>query len=224
MYRITKSSYYLMGALFYLSILCSSCDGNSYKNTFPPVLLSFATVQADIEGKVAFLVTDDYEMYSVLQDKTNTVLEAKETKRVVCYYEITESKEAVILYSLGYPIATEPLLPSMFPELKQDPVSLQSGWVGNDYLNLLLQIRLAEASKHKLAFIEESVVYLEGVKTIFLSLYHDASDDHFSYTDRVYCSIPLHKYIVNEDLVQVVFSYFDYAGNRQSLVYKIGNK
>lgn len=206
--------------LFFLSFcLFEACD-NGYKGTFPSVVLEFATLQADDEGNPAFLITDAGQRHSILRDRTNTTLEPKEIKRVLCYYELSESEDGVIIYTLAKPITSVPIPEDELEEIKNGPIIVQSSWMGGGYLNLIVQIRLKDPSKHKIAFIEEEVSCVDGVKKVFLSLYHDEGDDFFSHTERSYFSIPLHQYLYAGDestLVEIFFSYFDYSGKRQTI-------
>ncbi len=210
-------------SLFFLSIiLFLSCD-SGYKGTFPPVVLEFATIQSDEEGKLAFLITDEGQKLVILLDKTNTKLEPKEYKRVVCYYELSESKEGVILYTLSKPISSFPIPYDKIEEIKNGPITVQSSWIGGGYLNLIVQIRLKDPSKHSLAFVEEAISTVDGVKDVSLSLYHDEGGDVFSHTERSYLSIPLHQYLLSNELnaVNISFSYFDYSGKKQVISYSL---
>lgn len=215
MIKIVHSPYILL--LFFLSIfLFSGCD-SGYKGTFPPVVLEFATILSDEEGQLVFLITDEGHQYAILRDRTNTKLNPKEYKRVVCYYELSESKEGVILYTLSESIASVPIPRDKVEEIKNGPITVQSSWIGGGYLNLIVQVRLKDPSEHTFAFIEDEISFIDGVQKVSLSLYHDEGNDFFSHTDRSYFSIPLHQYLLNDKVnaVEISFSYFDYSGNRQ---------
>lgn len=199
-------------------VLFSGCDNDGYKGTFPSVVLEFATVQADDEGRLAFLITDKKEILLVLEDQTKTKIEPREQRRVVCNYEIAESNKGVIIYSLSATLTSNPI-PKKELEfvLKEDPISVQSSWLGSDYLNLIMQIRVDDAKKHKFSFIEDNYFTEGHTSRVDLILYHDDGGDFFAHTDRAYFSIPLHKYLLNKQVneVKLSFSYFDYSGKRK---------
>lgn len=202
----------------FIMVLLSGCDDDGYKGTYPSVVLEFATVQADDKGHLAFLLTDEQEVLLVLEDRTQTKIEPREQKRVVCNYEMVESKEGIIIYSLSGTLTSSPVpRKELEVELKENPVSVQSSWLGSDFLNLIMQIRVADARKHKFSFIEDNYFTDGTTSQVDLVLYHDDGGDEFAHTDRAYFSVPLHKYLNNERVteIKISFSYFDYSGKRR---------
>ena len=213
MCRLITCSYCLL-----LMVLFSGCDDDGYQGTFPSIVLEFATVQADDEGYLTFLITDKKEILHILEDRTRTKIEPREQRRFVCDYEVAESNKEVIIYSL-LPTLTSNPIPKEELEfvLKEDPISVQSSWLGSDYLNLIMQIRVDDAKKHKFSFIEDNYFTEGHTSRVDLILYHDDGGDFFAHTDRAYFSIPLHKYLLNKQVneVKLSFSYFDYSGKRK---------
>ncbi|MBR4048659.1 MAG: hypothetical protein IKK07_09450 [Bacteroides sp.] len=75
------------------------------------------------------------------------------------------------------------------------PASIQSIWMGLDYLNMILQVK-AQNKKHTFRFIEESATIDEETNelNLLIGLYHNNNGDLEAYTQRAYASVPLKQY------------------------------
>lgn len=96
--------------------------------------------------------------------------------------------------------------------LKYDPVDVTSIWLGRDYLNMILNVKINinSGKQHVFGMIEESVE-VEGDETVVtLSLFHDANGDEENYNRRAYISVPLTKYVDEENPHQTIRIKFKY--------------
>ena len=93
-----------------------------------------------------------------------------------------------------------------------DPVDVTSIWLGRDYLNMILNVKINinSGKQHVFGMIEESVE-VEGDETVVtLSLFHDANGDEENYNRRAYISVPLTKYVDEENPHQTIRIKFKY--------------
>lgn len=190
--------------LIYVALLLFSCNEEE-RNTFPPVKLEFLCAGSDAEGNIVKLFTDSGKELEVVEDQTNSRLEPNSVQRFVCYYEPFVGQKANVpdqarIYSLLSPVSSYPMPPEYFHDgIKTDPLEVVSIWLGGDYLNTVLSVKMQNGG-HQLHFVEESVIVFKNEKenlSVSLRLYHDAGNDPQSYTRRIYVSIPLDKYRID---------------------------
>lgn len=202
--------------LFGLLLLTVACGEDEYY--YPSVKLEFVTVQAGAGGRLQTLVPDKGEPLSVSKDRTNSTLALNTSRRVLSNYEVISSKGGVAtadIYSLQSLILLEPKLENddtFEGGLKTDPVNVMSIWMGRDYLNMILNIKIKGDKQHVFGLVEESVEDVGGEKVVTFSLYHDANGDEAYYNRRAYVSVPLAKYVDegSDKPIRIRFKYHTY--------------
>ncbi|GAE22396.1 NigD1/NigD2 family lipoprotein [Bacteroides pyogenes] len=202
----------ILGLLFLL-IACKENDDYRY----PSVSLDFVTVKAGEDGRLQILIPDKGSPMPVLKDRTNTKIAPYAFKRMLSNYEVTvaDGTPSVTIYSLQELLTPEPKLPedpAYADGIKTDPVTMVSIWMGRDYLNMILNLKVKGGKKHVFGMVEESIVEKGNEKVVTLSLFHDAAGDEPYYDRRAYISIPLQKYKSNrpEQVVRIKFKYHTY--------------
>ncbi len=208
---MNKSLIALVGCC--IALLCA-CSGDKYE--YPSVKLELITIEAGSDGTLQTFVTDDGERLNVVEDKSQTVIEPHTRMRVLSNYASVnsgmKSGEGVI-YAVGSIITGIPVsLSGIEGGMKTDPVTLQSIWMGEDYLNLVIWVK-SQSGSHYFRFIEDEVVTDEQGVTVDLSLYHDAAGDMEAYNKKAYISIPLRQYAEDaEGEIKICFTLHTYDG------------
>ena len=179
----------------FLFVLCL-CYGCSKEEEYyyPSVKLEFLTATTNQKGTIEQVVTDSGKAYHVQNDGSNLKLPADTLLRIVTNYEEVEG--GVKLYGAAIPISNIPIpLAEFEEELVHDPASIQSIWMGRDYLNMLLQVK-AQNKKHIFRFIEQEATIDEETNelNLLIGLYHKNNGDLEAYTQRAYASLPLKQY------------------------------
>lgn len=201
MNKLRTPVYFLLPAFFMLALGCSCNGDDSYH--YPSVKQEFVTAQADANGSLRFILTDEGQKLEVIEDASNTSIDANSSVRIVCNYGFMdvagEASEGIKLYNLLRAIAPLPQPAKNFEDgVKNDPADVLSIWMGLDYLNMILEIK-AQNGKHLFHFVEDQVLTNSeaGERTVSLSLYHDAGGDVQAYSKRAYLSIPLRQYVID---------------------------
>lgn len=205
---------FLPALLVFISL--ASCDEDEYY--YPPVKLEFLTAQADADGSLKSVLTDEGEAFAVVEDATSTRVDANSFVRIVSNYGMERTADGaagIKLYALLKATSPTPQPAEKFKDgIKQDPVEVLSMWMGLDYLNMIFAIK-AQNERHSFHFVEDEVTTDEetGLREVHLSLYHDDGGDVQAYTKRAYLSIPLRQY-AGEGITKVAvrFSLYNYSG------------
>lgn len=184
----------IVGTLFlFVLCLCYGCSKEE-EYYYPSVKLEFLTATTNQKGTIDQVVTDSGKAYNVQNDDSNLKLPADTLLRIVTNYEEVEG--GVKLYGAAIPISNIPIpLAEFEEELVHDPASIQSIWMGRDYLNILLQVK-AQNKKHTFRFIEQEATIDEETNelNLLIGLYHKNNGDLEAYTQRAYASLPLKQY------------------------------
>lgn len=195
--------------------LLSACGDDEYH--YPSVKLEFLTAHAGADGRLQSVLTDEGETYAVIEDATNSSIEANASVRLVGNYAPVLSSDGsagVKLYAALRTVSPVPQPAEEFEEgVKTDPADMLSIWMGMDYLNVILNVK-AQGGKHVFHFVEDRVVTdaEAGCKEVYLTLFHDAGQD-VGYTQRAYLSVPLRQYVADGvGEVKVHFSLHTYSG------------
>lgn len=207
------SLYWLLPVLAFMLVSCGDDDDYYY----PPVKLDFLTATAGADGSLQSVLTDEGETLAIVEDASKTRIDANASVRIVSNYgkAATNGTSGVKLYAVLNAISPVPQAADKFKDgIKRDPADILSIWMGIDYLNIMLEIK-SQNGKHSFHFIEDEVTTDEeaGVRTVHLSLYHDAGGDVQAYTKRAYASVPLRQYAEDGiDKVKIYFSLNTYSG------------
>lgn len=204
--------------LWGLLLLMAACEEDEYY--YPPVKFEFVTVVAGEDGRIQTLIPDKGELLPVSEDRTGSAISPNESRRVLSNYEtLSEGANATArIYSLQGLVAPEPK-----PKddevyeggIETDPVEMVSIWMGRNYLNMILNLKIAQGKGHVFGIVEDiSELASKGVVTLLL--YHDANADEGFFDRRAYVSVPLSKY-ANEErpegAVKIKFKYHTYGEN-----------
>lgn len=199
-----------------LLCLMSACDDDKYH--YPSVKLEFMTAFAGADGSLRSVLTDEGENLSVVEDRTNTRIDANASARIISNYALERAADGgpgARLYALSQVISGLPRTADKFEEgVKTDPLDVLSIWMGLDYLNMTLEVK--EGGKHTLDFVEDEVTAdaATGCCDVCLTLYHEVEEKVASYTRRVYASLPLRQYAAEGVRnVTVHLSVHTYSGN-----------
>lgn len=188
---------YLTALCVCLCLLLAACGGDDYH--YPSVRMEFLTATAGADGALQLVLADDGAVCPVWEDRSHTRLEAGEKVRIVSNYETVfnaAGEAGVRLYAVMKAIAPQPKPAAEFEEgIHTAPASVQSIWMGYDYLNILLSV--SQPGKHQLHFIEEEVGELQpdGTLAVKLMLYHAVQEEATDYEKRAYLSVPLRQYV-----------------------------
>lgn len=203
-----------------LCVLAASCgDDDDYH--YPSVKLEFLTAQADGNGRIISVLTDQGETLAVVENASDTRLEANASARIIANYgpaTTANGASGVKLYASLNTISPVPKPESEFKDgVKRDPADVTSIWMGLDYLNIILDIK-AQNGKHSFHFVEEEsgTDAVTGHRFVHLMLYH-STDDTQAYSRRAYLSVPLRQYVeAGMEKLDVRFSLMTYSGKEKS--------
>lgn len=203
-------SVWLLGLLF----LMTACGDDDYY--YPSVQLEFVTVVAGGDGSIQTLIPDKGESLPVLEDRTGSTISPNTSRRVMSNYEVLPG--GVRIYSLQSLVTPDPKPeddPVYKDGIKTDPVEMVSIWLGRDYLNMILNLKVSTGKGHVFGIVED-VSELETKGIVNMLLYHDANSDAEYYNRRAYISVPLEKYVNAEApgrTITIKFKYYTYDEN-----------
>ena len=125
-----------------LCVLVSCSDDDDYY--YPSVKLDFLTAQAGADGSLQSILTDEGETLAVVEDASNTRIDANSSLRIVSNYgkaATANGESGAKLYAVLKAISPVPQPEDKFKDgIKRDPVNVLSIWMGIDYLNLMFSV------------------------------------------------------------------------------------
>lgn len=191
--------------LLVLLLIMASCGEEEYY--YPSVKMEFVTIESGGDGRIKTLIPDKGEILPVLQDLTGSTISPNASARVMCNYETME--DGAKIYSLQSLLTPTPK-PKDDPVFKdkegKDPVEVVSIWLGRDYLNMILNLKVSTEKGHTFGIIDSKFGEM-----LNLVLYHDADGDEKYYNRRAYISVPLRQYaesISSTDAIAIRFVYY----------------
>lgn len=199
---------WLLGLLF----LMIACGDDDYY--YPSVQLEFVTVLAGEDGSIQTLIPDKGASLPVLEDRTGSAISPNTSRRVMSNYEVLTG--GVRIYSLQSLITPDPKPeddPVYKDGIKTDPVEMVSIWLGRNYLNMILNLKVSTGKGHVFGIVEDTSE-LETKGIVNMLLYHDANSDAEYYNRRAYISVPLEKYVNAADpdrVIKIKFKYYKYG-------------
>ena len=195
--------------LWGLLLLMAACGDDDYY--YPSVKMEFVTIEAGDDGRIRTLIPDKGDILPVSQDLTGSTISPNTSRRVMSNYETME--EGAKIYSLQSLLTPTPK-PKDDPAFKdkegKDPVEVVSIWLGRDYLNMVLNLKVSTGKGHTFGIIEDKSE-LETTRSVDMLLYHDADSDEEYYNRRAYISVPLKKYAESEnhaDGIKIKYRYY----------------
>lgn len=201
-------SIWLWGLLF----LMTACGDDDYY--YPSVKLEFVTVEAGEDGSIQTLIPDKGALLPVWEDRTGSTISPNTSRRVMSNYEVLP--EGARIYSLQSLVTPDPKPeddPVYKDGIKKDPVEMVSIWLGRNYLNMILNLKVNTGKGHVFGIVED-VSELETKGIVTMLLYHDANSDAEYYNRRAYISVPLEKYVNAEApgrTIKIKFKYYTYG-------------
>lgn len=198
--------------LWGLLLLMAACGDDDYY--YPSVKMEFVTIEAGDDGRIRTLIPDKGDILPVSQDLTGSTISPNTSRRVMSNYETME--EGAKIYSLQSLLTPTPK-PKDDPAFKdkegKDPVEVVSIWLGRDYLNMILNLKVSTGKGHTFGIIEDKSE-LETTRSVDMLLYHDADSDEEYYNRRAYISVPLKQYAESKhpaDRIKIKFRYYTYG-------------
>ena len=210
MLKMKLHIFWLLGAFFLLTA-CGDDDDYHY----PSVKLEFVTVESGSDGKIQRLIPDEGEALPVSKDRTASTIGANTSRRVLSNYEVLSEGKGMSaeIYSLQAVLALIPK-PADDPIYKDglvhDPVEVVSIWLGKDYLNMILNLKVNTGKGHVFGMVQDA--FADGV--VDMTLYHNANGDGEVYNRRAYISVPLSQYKDEANpanLIKINFDYYTYG-------------
>jgi len=203
-----------MACLWGLISLAAACgDNDENLSYYPSVRLEFVTVRSGENGSVQTLVPDKGHTLTVTKDRSGAALTPNTIERVLSNYEVLSGGRTAVVYSLQSLITPEPKPqndPAFENGMKHDPAEVVSIWLGRDYLNMILNLKI-NTGKGNVFDMVEDVSELQANGIVTLLLYHDAGGDEEYYNRRAYVSVPLSQYIDEahpDRTITIKFSYY----------------
>ena len=191
----------------------TACGDDDYY--YPSVKLEFVTVEAGEDGRIQTLIPDKGEVLTVSEDRTGSTISPNTSRRVMSNYEVLSGENTATIYSLQSLITPVPKPeddPIYKDGIKLDPVEMVSIWLGRDYLNMILNLKVSTGKGHVFGIVED-VSELKTNGIVNMLLYHDANSDGEYYNRRAYISVPLAQYIDEENpgrTIKIKFKYYTY--------------
>lgn len=176
-----------------------TCDeSNDYR--YPSVVTDFVCLTTDATGHLDELHTDHGSRYPLhLTDEllahydhqTPTYRRDTVFRAIGIYEPVATSKGDTVahLYSVGNVISVSPTPLHRGETMHQDPVHLQSCWLSGGYLNMVIEIKGLDMSRHRVGFVDTTPLLMWGQEVTF---YHEDLGDEEAYRQKLYASIPLH--------------------------------
>lgn len=210
MMKMKLHIFWLLGVL----LLLAACgDDDDYY--YPSVKLEFVTVESGADGKIQTLIPDKGEALPVSKDRTASIIGVNTHRRVLCNYEeLSEGKEmSAEIYSLQALLTLEPKPaddPAYKDGLVHDPVEVVSIWLGRNYLNMILNLKVDTGKGHVFGMVQDAF----DNNIVNLTLYHNANGDGEVYNRRAYVTVPLSQYRNEADSgnpIKINFEYYTYG-------------
>ena len=133
--------------LWGLLLLMAACGDDDYY--YPSVKMEFVTIEAGDDGRIRTLIPDKGDILPVSQDLTGSTISPNTSRRVMSNYETMEEGAKIYsLQSLLTPIPKPKDDPAFKDKEGKDPVEVVSIWLGRDYLNMILNLKVSTGKGH----------------------------------------------------------------------------
>lgn len=201
--------------------LLAACGEDEYQ--YPSVKLEFVTVKSAEDGHLVSLLPDKGEELAIANDYTDSYINPNSTLRVLSNYETVSynGEDAANIYSLQSLMILTPQQRNEMTDniLKSsDPVDVTSIWMGRDYLNLILNVKLKGDKPHGFVLLQEETASSDNETEILFTLFHYANGDEAYYNRNAYVSVPLTGITSNpQQTVRIKFKYYTTGENNETV-------
>lgn len=184
-----------------VAIALTACEQDNYdKGTGEYSLLKadFGVAHTNGSKAIESVVTDSGDKLTLsplLQTKWTTTPDS--AYRVIFYYNVADNSSTVEPYSISQVPTLRLGRLDNEEEMKTDPVTFESLWLGGGYVNLGLYLKTGttdeeDAQKQSVGMVLEKIDTLADGKTkATLRFYHDQGDYPEYYSSRLYLSLPI---------------------------------
>ena len=199
-----------------LALLCS-CEKGNDDYRYPSVVTDFVCLTTDAEGHFDELHTDRGGRYALhLTDELlahfdylTPTYRRDTVYRAIGVYEpvaTTEGDTVAHLYSVGNVTSIVPTPLRSGETMHQAPVYLQSCWLSGGYLNMVIEIKGLDMSRHRIGFVDTTPSGMQGREIAF---YHEDLGDEEAYRQKLYASIPLAQLLPTGSTLRFVINTHD---------------
>ena len=177
--------------IFLSAVLLSACGKEDY--VYPNLITEMVCLKTDGNGIGTQIITDQGIVWHLQKDNRPESLTADSTYRIISRFAPLNESEAQA-YAFWKVIAPLPKPEKEYETIHTDPVSIQSIWQSDDYLNMVLHIKVKD-QEHELSFIENGITAnTDGTQNLMLTLFHNRKGDVEGFDQKFYLSVPLWHY------------------------------
>ena len=177
--------------VFLSAVLFSACGKEDY--VYPNLITEMVCLKTDGNGIGTQIITDQGIVWHLQKDNRPESLTADSTYRIISRFAPLNESEAQA-YAFWKVIAPLPQPEKEYETIHTDPVSIQSIWQSDDYLNMVLHIKVKD-QEHELSFIENGITAnTDGTQNLMLTLFHNRKGDVEGFDQKFYLSVPLWHY------------------------------
>lgn len=204
-------------------LLAATCTTDAYEKgegTYSQMQAELVEAYSSADGSITHVTTDDDRHLQLDKPYTAKWTTTPDTTyRALLYYNKVEtggSAQAQVV-SLSQVLTANIHHIDYFKKgVKQDPVKMESLWMGKNgkYLNLSLLLMIGNTSaddnksRHVLGMAQDTIItHPNGLRTCHLQLYHDQGGVPEYYSQRSILSIPVAH--VQADSVQITINTYD---------------
>lgn len=174
-----------------LAFSAVSCDKD--EEEIPSFATGFVTIFTDSDGFPSVLKNDYGRRYMIDLKEDQKAMAPDTLFRMVCSYAFNNDSTVRILQSVMAMAGRAVEVEDLKSGLKQDPVQVNSMYIGGGFLNIMMGIRVMDSQKkHTLG-----MVHVANPDSLKFTVYHDAGGDSLGTTQYAYVSLPLNGYGLN---------------------------
>lgn len=165
---------------------------------YPNVLTDFMDIYTNENKLVDRIQADGSQLLFLNNILQGENLQSDTLYRAVGMYSLPDESGHTSVYNVSLIYAGKPHKRENITAIKTDPLNIESVYRGGNYLNIVA-LPMMQNNVHSYAFVEDSIRFDRlGKKKLFLKLAHNQNGDRESFPRRVYLSIPLGEYDMNE--------------------------
>lgn len=210
-----KMKLLLAGMILLFMVACEQDTYNKGEGTFSTIRGEFVEAHAGADKKIDYVVLDNDEQLNVVNPfEASWVKKADSLYRAVFYFK--EQGEKITAVSVSPVTVVRNMVPadSVKDEMKTDPLTLESLWVGKNkrYLNAGLILKtgetISEKDTHRMGLVADTLIaHTNGKRTLCLRLFHDQGGVPEYYSQRAFFSVPLTD--LTADSIQLTINTYD---------------